>query len=104
MRADLGRGFSGAGADAGDGDCEFLANGLFRHRGPLGAGALMVVLYLWVSGQVRWGYLHASARRILRSKNDSNKQKQRLFEAPITTIYKVAATGRRREAAAPAAA
>jgi hypothetical protein len=98
------RGFSGAGADAGKGDCEFLANGLFRHRGPLGAGALMVVLYLWVLGQVRRRYLRASARRILRSKNDSNKYKERLFEAPITTIYKVAATGRRREAAAPAAA
>lgn len=49
MRADLGRGESGAGTAAGDGEAEFLAKGLFRHRGPLGAGALMVLFICrWV--------------------------------------------------------
>ena len=49
MSADFGRGDSGAGTAAGAGDDEFLAKGLFRHRGPFGAGALMVVLICgWV--------------------------------------------------------
>lgn len=43
IKVDFGRIERGAGA--GDGDCEFLAKGLFRHRGPLGAGALIVLLY-----------------------------------------------------------
>ena len=43
-RADLGRGESGAGTAAGEGEDAFLAKGLLRHRGPVGAGALMAVL------------------------------------------------------------
>lgn len=49
MRADFGRGESGAGA--GDGKAEFLAKGLFRHRGPFGAGALMVLLVCGCRGR-----------------------------------------------------
>jgi hypothetical protein len=40
MRPDLGRGRLGVGP--GNGVAEFLAKGLFRHRGPVGAGALML--------------------------------------------------------------
>lgn len=73
--ADFGRGANGAG-EVGDGDAEFLAKGLFRHRGPFGAGALMVVLYMGMSGKVRRRYLAASARRIMRRRNKLEKQGQ----------------------------
>ena len=40
MSADFGRIALDGGP--GDGEAEFLANGLLRHRGPLGAGALIL--------------------------------------------------------------
>jgi hypothetical protein len=78
MSVDLGRLVLDGGP--GDGEAEFLANGLLRHRGPLGAGALMLRVLL---EQVQGRYLPASAHRIVRIKKIRGSFRKEAFR----TVY-----------------
>ena len=81
-RADLGLGASGAGTAACEGEEEFLAKGLFRHRGPVGAGALMAVLICGCWGRCDGGYLAASARRMVFRGEKKHVKKRRANAGP----------------------
>lgn len=102
-RADLGLGASGAGTAAGEGEGEeaFLAKGLFRHRGPVGAGALMAVLICECWGRCDGGYLAASARRMVFRGEKEHVKKRRANAGPeaqlllCTTVRRPGVEGRR---------